>query len=144
MKTQLLKSMPHVPLQKLKPEHQELNRQHGDGIIKDPNAEGGQDDNEVPVNVAENIETAEGTAATFQYIQHNVLNNAEDLRATSGITELFEDVFRKLGARQRNKHGESSENPVQLTSYGNNENSESDSEEDFQDVIPLVRRTQRI
>ena len=38
MKTQLLRSMPHVPLRKLKPEDQEQNALHGDQTVEDPSA----------------------------------------------------------------------------------------------------------
>ena len=47
MKTRLLKAMPHVALQKLRPELQEQNTQHDEEF----NAVGGQENDEVPVNV---------------------------------------------------------------------------------------------
>ena len=142
MKTHLLKCMPHVPLQKLKFEGQEQNTQHSDGIIEDLNAVGGQDINEAPVDVVENIETAEDATATFQCRQYDVRNKDEGLGAIRRTTQFFGKAFRRVkGDRHRNKCG--SENVVQLTSYGNNESSENDSDENFQDDITLVHRTQR-
>ena len=140
MKTQLLKSLPHVPLQKLRVEIQDT--RHDDGTIEDVNAMGG----EAPANVVENNEAAGDTVANFQYDRRDAANNAKDLGATSRAAEFFGKVFRKLAVkRHRNKYKrESSETVVQLTNYGKNENSESDSEENFQDGIPLVRRPQRI
>ena len=128
MKTQLNKSMPHVPLQKLKPEHQEQSTQHHDEIIDDFNDVGDQDNNDSPVNVFENTETAEDTTATFQYARQDAANNAETLGAASQKTEFAHKIFRKLLVGHRNKHeGESSENDVQLTNYGENSDTETES-----------------
>ena len=136
MKTQLLKSMPHVPLQKLKPEGQDRNAPHVDQTTEDPNAVGGGNNKEVPVNGVENIE-AEETAATFQYGRHDAANNDGTLGATSQ-EEIFGKIFRKLVNKRGNKQeADSVENAVQLTSFGTNESSESESE-DFQDATPLV------
>ena len=101
----------------------------------------GQDNNEVLVNVVENIE-AEDTAATFQYGRHDVLNNTEELGATSRTTKIFGNIFRKLTVnRYKNKHAGRSENDIELTSYGINESSEGVREEDFKDDILLIGRT---
>ena len=86
---------------------------------------------------------ADNTTATFQYGQHGVVNNAEKFGTTSQTKFIFAKVFRKFAIRK--KHGgEISENNVKLTSYGNNENSESEGDEDFQDGILLMHRVQRI
>ena len=139
MKTQLLKSMPHVPLQKVKPGDAEQNTSESDQV-EDRNAVGGQTHNETHMNVVENTEATEDTAATFQYDRHDSVNNSEGLGAISRTKHFFGKVFRNLVVRNKRER-ESLENVVQLTNYGNNEISESVSEEDFQDKIPLMRRT---
>ena len=145
MKTQLLKCMPHVPLQKLRPELEEQNMQHSDEGIEDLNAVGGQD--EAPVNGAESIEAAKDTAATFQYAGHDHQNSV-DLGPRSRRTEVVPRKIKQFwNKRQRqNRVGQRSSetetiNVGQHTPFGLNESSESDSEEDFQDGIPLLRRT---
>ena len=139
MKVQLLKSMPHVPLPKLRPALQEQNAQNNDQAIEDLNAVGGQDNIEDPGNDVDSTDYA------FQYCPHNQQRN-DVLDAGNWTTRHFRKVFRKVVVNRHRKiqKGERAENVGHNISYGNNENSESDNEEDFQEGIPLVQRTQRI
>ena len=70
----------------------------------------------------------------------------DDLGPRSQATEFLRKVFKRIVIeRHRNNHvAERMENVVQHINYSSNENSDSDSEEDYQEGIPLVRRTHRI
>ena len=138
MKVQLLKSMAHVPLPKLRPELQEQKAQNSDQAIEDLNAVGRQD------NIEDSGNHVDNTGAAFQYCPHNQQRN-DILDAGNWTTRHFRKVFRKVAV---NRHGkiqkrELAEN-VGNISYGNNENSESDNEEYCHEGIPLVQRTQII
>ena len=89
MKVQLLKSMPHVPLPKLRPELQEQNAHNSDRAIEDLNAVGGQDNIEDPGNDVDNTDSA------FQYCPHNQQRN-DVLDAGNWTTRHFRKVFRKV------------------------------------------------
>ena len=143
MKKNLLKSMPHVTLQELKPELQEQNTQHDNEGIEDQNAVDDDQDNG-PVNAVENIDATEEAPATFQYDPRGQEN--DHLGAGRKATEFLRNVFKRIAFnRYKNNHvGERTENSWKNVNYGTNENSESDSEEDFQEGIPLVRRTHRL
>ena len=140
MKKNLLKSMPHVALQELKPELQEQNTQHDDEEFEDRNVMDGRDDDQSPVNAVENVDATEDAPATFQYDPHGQERN-DDLVPRSQATEFLRKMYKRIVIkRHRNNHvGERSQNFGQHINYGNNENS--DSEEDYQEGIPLVRRT---
>ena len=141
MKKNLLKSMPHVALQELKPELQEQNTQHdGKGIDHRNAVVNGQDND--PVNAVENIDATQDAPATFQYGPLGQERN-DDLVPRSQAIEFLRKVFKRIVIkRHRNNHVEQrSEEFGEHINYGNNENSDSDSEEDFQESIPLVRRT---
>ena len=140
MKKNLHKSMPHVALQELKPELQEQNTQHDDEGFEDRNVMDGRDDDQGAVNAVENVDATEDAPATFQYVPLGQERN-DDLVARSQATEFLRKMFKRIVIkRYRNNHaGEGSQNFEEHTNYGNNENS--DSEEDYQEGIPLVRRT---
>ena len=142
MKKNLLKSMPHVALQELKPELQEQNTQHDDEGFEDRNVMDGRDDDQSPVNSVENVNATEDAPATFQYVPHGQERH-DDLVARSQATEFLPKMFKRIVIKRHrnNRVTERTENVGEHINYGNNENSDGDSEEDFQDGIPLVRRT---
>ena len=135
--------MPHVALQQLKPELQEQNTQQNDDEIHHCNAVGDIQDND-PVNEVENIDATVDAPATFQYDPHDQERN-DDLVPRSQATEFLHKLFKRIVIKRyrNNPGGERSENVGEHINYGNNENSDSDSE-DFQDGIPRVQRTHRV
>ena len=143
MKTRLLKTMPRVALRELRPDLQEENTQQDDEGIEDRNTVDDGQDND-PVNDVENIDATEDAPATFQYGPHGQERN-DDLGSRSQATEFLRKVFNRIAIKRyrNNRVAERTENVGQHVNYRNNENSDSDSEEDFQEGIPLVRRTHR-
>ena len=137
--------MPHVALRELKADLQDENTQHDDEGIEDHNAVDSQDNDETSPNDVENIDATEDAPATFQYGPHGQERN-DDLGARSQATEFLRKVFNRIVIKRHRNNlvAERTENVGQHINYGSNENSESDSEEDFQEGIPLVRRAQRI
>ena len=144
MKKNLLKSMPHVALQELKPELQEQNTQQNDDGFEENNAVDDQNNDQSAVN-DENIDVTQEALATFQYGPHGQERN-DDLVPRSQATEFLRKVFKRIVIKRyrNNRVAERTENVGQHINYGTNENSDSDSEENVQDGIPLVRRTHRI
>ena len=133
MKTRLLKSMPHVTLRELIPNLQEENTEDDDEGIEDHTAVDDQDNDQSPVNDVENIDGTEDTPATFQYDPHGRQERHDDLVPRSQATEFLRKVFKRIVIKRHrnNRVGERSENVGQHINYGNNQNSDSDSEEDF-------------
>ena len=100
---------------------------------------GGQDNIEDPGNDFDNTDSA------FHYCPHNQQRN-DVLDAKNWTSRHLRKVFRKVVVNRHRKiqKGERAKNVGHNISYGNKENSESDNEEDFQEGIPLVQRTQII
>ena len=145
MKTRLLKSMPRVALQELRPDLQEQNTQQDDEGIEDHNAVDDQDNDQGLMNDIENIDATQEAPATFQYGPLGQERN-DDLVPRSQATEFLHKVFKRIVIKRyrNNRVAERMENVGQHVNYGNNEKSDSDSKEDLQEGIPLVLRTQRI
>ena len=124
MKKNLLKSMPHVALQELKPELQEQNTQHDDEGIEHGNAVNDDQDND-HVNAVENIDATEDAPATFQYDPHGQERH-DDFGARSYATGFLRNVFKRIAInRYKNNHvGDRIENTGKNVNYGTNENSE--------------------
>ena len=126
--------MPHVALQQLKPELQEQNTQHDDEGFEDRNVMDGKG----PVNAVENVDATVDAPATFQYDPHGQERH-DGLVARSQATEFLRKVFKRIVIKRyrNNRVGERSETVGQPINYGNNENSDSDSEDDFRDATLL-------
>ena len=154
MKTRLLKAMPHVALQKLRPELQKQIAQPDDERMDDRNAVADQDDENPNAVRGQNKDesfvmdndTGEDTLATFQYGPHDQTNDG-DLGVRSRTAEIFRRKInqfwnkRQRQSRSRERSEIGNRNVGHQRSFGFDENSESDNEEDFQDGIPLLRRT---
>ena len=118
MKTKLVKSMPHVPLHKLIPELLEemtLNPDERQGNVR-------SDQQDEPK-------------------QHKALG------MRNRIKEFFGKIFKKATVTrcEINSGSEGIDySDRQLIRHNNSENGESDSEDDFHDETPLMRRTLRI
>ena len=134
MKTKLVKSMPHVPLHKLKliPELKEE-------ISLNPDEE--QDNGESNDEVEDVSFSFECSDQQGEPKQHKVLG------VRNRIRDIFRKIFKKtVITRYEINSGSEGMNycDLQLTKYNNSENGESDSEEDFHDETPLIKRTLRI
>ena len=130
MKTRLLKCMPHVPLRQLEPDLEEKNAGPADEDI----------------NEAVDERNSDVTANDFVNINEDLFQNPKDVGSSSSLRKLFGKIVKKFDNK---RHGNSSRiersgngnyKVVQKYSFVNNETSESDSEEEFQEGIPLVRR----
>ena len=136
MKKRLLKTMPHVPLLELRPELREQNE-----TIDDPDEPQDTVDN-VGVN-AQDIDEANAGNLEANTTFHNL---EEHRSAKYGVMErLKRFIFRKKENYRHNPagritHGTTEDDNMR---YGDDESSESDTEEDQHDGIPLVRRNKR-
>ena len=138
MKKRLVKTMPHVPLLKLRPE------------LREQNEVG--DDPDHPQDTVDNVDmNAEGANEAYA-AERDANTTFHDLRAgpTGAKYGLVQRVKRFISKRKANggnivagRTGLGRADNNNNIRYGDDESSESDNEGDQHDGIPLVRRIKR-
>ena len=122
--------MPHVPLRQLAPELEEKYVEPTDEDISE----------------AVDEHNSNATVNDFENIDENLFQNPKDVGSSSSLRKLLGKMLKKFDIKRyvniSTMQGpeNSNYNVEQKYSFVNNETSESDSEEEFREGIPLVRR----